>query len=188
MRPMISDRKSLFGAARLFMLCLASLVPGAHSAAQQPAAVSAPGAPLLYEISVYFMKDGLPVPEPMLIPVNIPVEEKIKIAVERLAAGSAGNERVLPEPAKIKRVFVGGAADAYIDFNAALTEFFPSAPVQEIASAASLCKTVMGNFGMESVQLLVEGKEVKTLGGHLDIERPITRAGCERLATWRLVR
>lgn len=157
----------------------------AHAAGAEAPPAAAPAAPLLQEISVYFAKDDLATPETAKIPANIPLEEKIKTAVERLIAGTDTSERTLPQTAKVLRVFLGDEGDAYIDFSEQLVEHFPGGVARELASTVSICKTVMGNFEVDSVRLLVEGKEIKTLAGHVDLERPISRAACDRLAAWR---
>lgn len=143
--------------------------------------------PLLMTVSLYFENAGLLAPETAQIPLGELLENRVKEAVNRLIAGpaTAPLTATLPKTASLRRVFTGVDRNLYLDFEMNITAQHPGGITAEIISVASICKTVMANFNADSVTILVEGKEIKTLAGHLDIERPITRIGCEALAGYR---
>ncbi len=160
--------------------------------APPPPPVSAPlpqttGGPLLMTVSLYFENAGVLVPEAAQIPLGDLLENRVKDAVNRLITGPAEPPLAptLPKEAVLRRVFTGVDRNLYLDFDMNLITRHPGGITAEILSVASICKTVMANFNADSVTILVEGKEIKTLAGHLDIERPITRLGCEALAGYR---
>lgn len=145
------------------------------------------GGPLLMTVSLYFENAGLLAPETAQIPLGDLLENRVKAAVDRLIAGPAAAPLIptMPKTATLRRVFTGVDRSLYLDFDTNMAAGHPGGITAEILTVASICKTVMANFNADSVMILVEGKEIKTLAGHLDIERPITRAGCETLADYR---
>lgn len=145
------------------------------------------GGPLLMTVSLYFENAGQLVPETAQIPLGDLLENRVKEAVNRLIMGPAAGPlaATLPKNAALRRVFTGVDRNLYLDFDMNIAARHPGGITAEIIAVASICKTVMANFSADSVAILVEGKEIKTLAGHLDIERPITRAGCEALAAYR---
>ncbi len=179
----------------LFLLLLSAAVPAnaetvAPPLVPPPAAAPLPqttGGPLLMTVSLYFENAGLLSPETAQIPLGDLLENRVKEAVNRLIAGPADTAlaATLPKNAALRRVFTGVDRNLYLDFDIDLITRHPGGITAEILSVASICKTVMANFNADSVTILVEGKEIKTVAGHLDIERPITRPGCEALAGYR---
>lgn len=179
-----------------FLLLLAAAALPVHAETilpiLPPPPVTAPppppaSGPLLMTVSLYFENAGLLVPEAAQIPLGELLENRVKEAVNRLIAGpaTAPLTATLPKTASLRRVFTGVDRNLYLDFEMNITAQHPGGITAEIISVASICKTVMANFNADSVTILVEGKEIKTLAGHLDIERPITRIGCEALAGYR---
>lgn len=189
-------RKSdLMKKAALLLFLIAAAVP-VHAETIPPVLppppVAAPpppptGGPLLMTVSLYFENAGLLAPETAQIPLGDLLENRVKEAVNRLIAGpsAAPLTATLPKTAALRRVFTGVDRNLYLDFDMNITAQHPGGITGEIISTASICKTVMANFNADSVTILVEGKEIKTLAGHLDLERPITRIGCEALAGYR---
>ncbi len=156
--------------------------PAATAPLPQP-----PAEPLLMTVSLYFENAGMLAPETAQIPLGDLLENRVKEAVNRLIAGPAAAPLTspLPKNAALRRVFTGVDRNLYLDFDMNIVTRHPGGITAEILAVASICKTVMANFNADSVTILVEGKEIKTLAGHLDIERPITRMGCEALAGYR---
>lgn len=196
--PWPNSRKSdlMKKAALLLFLLLAAAVISAHAETISPILPPSPAVaprptptagPLLMTVSLYFENAGLLVPETAQIPLGDLLENRVKEAVNRLIAGPATMplSATLPKTAALRRVFTGVDRNLYLDFEMNITAQHPGGITGEIISVASICKTVMANFNADSVTILVEGKEVKTLAGHLDIERPITRIGCEALVAYR---
>lgn len=62
----------------------------------------------------------------------------------------------------------------YLDFNDALVTNLNPGSAIELAVMGSLMRTLAVDFPeIERVQILVDGLEVETLGGHLDLTRPL---------------
>jgi spore germination protein GerM len=74
----------------------------------------------------------------------------------------------------IREVFIDDQGTAYIDFSQELSQGHPGGPWAEMLTLRSIMQTVMTNVPeIKRVQMLIEGREVETLAGHVDIRRPL---------------
>jgi len=60
-----------------------------------------------------------------------------------------------------------------LNFSAELVKNFEGGSDTEAALINALTRTASGFPGVQKVQILIEGKRVETLGGHLDISQPL---------------
>lgn len=101
-------------------------------------------------------------------------ESKIKAALEALAAAKADGRMGLWSGVEFKRVSVkDGAVTADITLP---DKSRLGAPGEELALQA-IQKTVFQFEEIKSLDILVDGKAVDSLMGHLDLEHPIMRSG-----------
>ena len=78
----------------------------------------------------------------------------------------------------MRTVFLTSAGDAYVDLSAELQSNHPGGTTNEILTVYSLVQALTSNLpAVSGVQILIDGKEVDTLAGHLDLRRPIEQ-GC----------
>ena len=95
--------------------------------------------------------------------------------IRELIKGSR-NEGISPIPVKTKlrELFITDEGIAFVDFSKEIQEnqFFGSAG--EIAAVFSIVNTLTYNFkSIKRVFILIEGREKETLGGHIDLKRPL---------------
>ncbi len=98
-----------------------------------------------------------------------------KLVIRELIKGSR-NEGISPIPVKTKlrELFITDEGIAFVDFSKEIQEnqFFGSAG--EIAAVFSIVNTLTYNFkSIKRVFILIEGREKETLGGHIDLKRPL---------------
>ncbi len=63
-----------------------------------------------------------------------------------------------------------------MDFTPEIQTMHPGGTTNEILTVYSLVDTLTANLpAVSSVQILVEGKELDTLAGHLDLRRPLAQ-------------
>jgi spore germination protein GerM len=163
-----------------FFMAVCLLLPS-FAVAQEP---PPPQSPTL-GIALFFEADGALKPETATIARDQFTENQIKAAFDLLAAGSKTLGPVLPPAAKVESVLIDGDKTAYLSFNESAAADHPGGITQEILTVGAICQTVLANFNLEGVRILVKGREMKTLAGHLDIESTITRAQCDRLMKYR---
>jgi spore germination protein GerM len=144
---------------------------------RQPAAPKEAAKPeSLLTVTLYFgAADGSGlVPEARDIEASDAPLESVKRVLEALLAGPAGQGVVLVPPAvKVRGVYIDGKT-AYIDFSREIIDDFAGGSTGEYLLIASIVQTVCGAFpGIQAVAILVGGEEVDSIGGHLDVSRPL---------------
>ena len=66
--------------------------------------------------------------------------------------------------------------DAYVDLSRELTAAHTGGTLDETLTVYTIVNALTANLpAITSVQLLVEGKEVETLSGHIDLRRPLSK-------------
>jgi germination protein M len=100
--------------------------------------------------------------------------EDLRRVVEALIGGPTGDGvQTFPREVAVKGVYIADRT-AYIDFSKQLVDNFAGGSAGEYLLVASLVQTVCANFQeIDSVCLLVEGKSVDTIGGHMDVSRAL---------------
>lgn len=103
-------------------------------------------------------------------------QEKYKAAVEALMAGTdkKGLVNVFPKKAQLLKVSINGTT-AQVDFNKSLEKDFAGGSTGEEMLVGSVVNTLTEFPEIKKVQILIEGKEVETLSGHMDLSQPLTR-------------
>ena len=102
--------------------------------------------------------------------------DKYQAAVEALLAGTDDKKltAVFPKKAKLRKVSVSGGV-AKVDFDKNLISGFVGGSTGEEMLVGSLVNTLTEVPEIKKVQILVEGKEIDSLSGHLDLSRPVER-------------
>jgi spore germination protein GerM len=109
------------------------------------------------------------------VPLSQTLVDRVKASLQELIAGPKGNAlRTVPAEAKIREVFMDDQGTAYVDFSEALSQAHPGGPWAEMLTLRSIMQTLVANVPeIKRVQILIEGREVETLAGHMDIRRPL---------------
>lgn len=82
--------------------------------------------------------------------------------------------RVMPDGTKVKGLTVKDHV-AYVDFNDKLAKG-SSGSTTEMLIVASVVNTLTEFPDIHKVQIMVEGKKVDTLSGHMDLSEPLSRS------------
>lgn len=82
----------------------------------------------------------------------------------------------VPPGTKLRALFVTKAGEAYVDLSPDVVSAHPGGSTNEMLTIYTLVDALTANLpAVTAVQLLVDGKEIETLAGHVDIRRPFTR-------------
>ena len=88
-----------------------------------------------------------------------------------------GLASAIPAGTALRGVFVGERGDAYADFSGSLRTNHPGGSSSEILTVYAIVSAITENLpAITSVQILIEGHEVDTLAGHVDLRRPLPNA------------
>ncbi len=103
-------------------------------------------------------------------------DNKYQAAVETLMAGTdkKGLANVFPKKAKLLQVTVSGKV-AKVDFSRELQKNFVGGSTGEEMLVGSVVNTLTEFPEIQKVQILVDGQEVETLSGHMDLSQPLPR-------------
>ncbi len=100
--------------------------------------------------------------------------------VRELAAGSrSGLARTVPVDVDVLHVFVDDVGVVYLDLSADLVEGHTGGTRGEILTLRSIARSISANDpSVTGVRLLVEGRELDSIQGHVDLSREL-RIGVE---------
>jgi spore germination protein GerM len=100
--------------------------------------------------------------------------ERARGIVDALIEGPEGGLLpTLPAETKLLSLYVTQDGVAYADFDRAISENHPGGSLSELFTVFSVVNTLALNIQeIEAVKILIEGREAKTLAGHIDIRFP----------------
>lgn len=127
-------------------------------------------------LSLYFA-DGQGehlVPERRSVTAAESLEERIALAVRELLKGPSGLlVRTIPPSVKLMGVRMEEKGVAWINFSSSFVSAHPGGSTAELMTIYSIVNTVSLNFSeVQKVGILVEGKPLDTLAGHIDCREP----------------
>lgn len=102
-------------------------------------------------------------------------DEAVRRVFEELARGpEKGGVAVLPQGARLLRVFRDGEGSLVLDMNRALLDNSPGGSTSELLTVRALMETMAVNFPeVRAIQILIEGRIVESIAGHVAIDGPL---------------
>lgn len=111
------------------------------------------------------------------IPLGATPAEQARLALEaELATAMSPEGRVSPIPAgvTVRHVFLTPRGDAYVDLSREIISGHPGGSLNEALTVYAIVHALAANVrGISAVQILVEGRQVDTLAGHIDLRQPL---------------
>ncbi len=106
-----------------------------------------------------------------------PAEQAKHIVDAQVAAPPEGMVSAIAANTKVRAVFLGSRGDAYVDLGPEAAAAHTGGSLNEALAVFAIVNALSANLpGVTSVQILVDGKEVDTLAGHIDLRQPLGRA------------
>jgi hypothetical protein len=82
--------------------------------------------------------------------------------------------QVVPEATRVRTVFLIEGGVAFVDLTGEVASTHPGGSLDELLTVYAIVDALTVNLpSITSVQILVDGKEVDTLAGHVDLRRPL---------------
>lgn len=101
-------------------------------------------------------------------------EQARRIIEAQIAPAPEPHVSAIPPDTKLRTVFFTKTGEVYVDLSADVQTNHPGGTMNETLTVYALVSALTSNLpAVTSVQILIEGKEVDTLAGHLDLRRPI---------------
>jgi spore germination protein GerM len=103
-----------------------------------------------------------------------PADRAKQIVTELLGDPTGGGAHgILPSGTRLRQVYVTEDGTAWIDFSSDLQKGLGGGSTQELLVVYSIVNSIALNVAeIERVGILIDGAEVTTLNGHLDMRRP----------------
>ena len=82
----------------------------------------------------------------------------------------------VPDGTTLRAIFVTEQGEAFVDLSREVSEGHSGGSLEELFTVYAIVNALTMNLpAITAVQILVEGKEVDTLAGHVDLRRPLER-------------
>ena len=83
---------------------------------------------------------------------------------------------VIPTGTTLRGFFVTDRGDAFVDLSPEISSAHPGGSLTELLTVQAIVHAVTANLpAVQRVQILVNGAEVETIAGHVDLRRPLAR-------------
>ncbi len=155
---------------------LASPTPDA-----EPAAVPAEAAPAVgphIAAVLYFVSDDGTLLEgtSMDVPLRDSPAMQARALIEAQLAAEPPDPltRAVPAGVTVRGVFLTGRDDAYVDLDGTFVSALPGGSHNELMAVYAIVSVLTTNLTpIKRVQILIDGREVETLTGHVDLREPL---------------
>lgn len=106
-----------------------------------------------------------------------PVDQARAIVEAQLTATAAPPLlRTIPDGVTVRGVYLSERQELFVDLDPSVRTAHPGGSMQEIYTVYTIVNAVLVNMPtIAGVQILIDGREVDTLAGHVDLRRPLTR-------------
>lgn len=149
--------------------------------AEPPAAVEpapAPTTPKIRARLFYVAEDGL-----MLVPIEreVPYGDTTLLQARSIVEAQLGRPApplvgAIPEGTRLRALYIDAAGDAFVDLSREASTAHPGGALGESLTVYSIVNALTMNLrAVRAVQILVDGHEVDSLAGHVDLRRPLPR-------------
>ena len=127
----------------------------------------------------YVSDDGAEL-QPLTVEVaygGTPAEQARRIVDAQLQPPPTGRVSAVPTGTSVRAVYVGQKGDAYVDLSPEVRTAHAGGSLNEALTVYTIVHALTANLpGITSVQILIDGREVDSLAGHIDLRHPLTRA------------
>jgi hypothetical protein len=94
----------------------------------------------------------------------------------QLASVAAPLVSAVPAGTTLRALYLGPKGDAYVDLSRDVVTAHTGGSLDELLTIYTVVNALTSNLpAVTSVQVLVDGKEVDTLAGHVDLRRPLAK-------------
>jgi hypothetical protein len=127
----------------------------------------------------YVSADGLTLrPVEQEVPLGTTAAAQARFLVEaQLAAPPDEMVSAVPQGTTLKELFLTARGEAYVDLSAEVAKNHSGGSLDELLTVYTLVAVLTENLpSISRVQILIDGHEVDTLAGHVDLRRPLGAA------------
>jgi spore germination protein GerM len=154
--------------------------PPADAAATAPAAPAEPPAVPRIKATLYFAsEDGqrlVPVEQDIPLAEGVVGQARALVEAQLAAVPPAPLISTIPPDTKLRALFVSDRNEAFVDLDSSVRDKHPGGSLNELFTVYTIVHAITTNLrDVQSVQLLIDGREADTLAGHVDLRRPLRK-------------
>ena len=156
--------------------------PAAETPAPPPAQTAPAAEPAVPRISATLFFGAADGRGLVAIQQEVPLAEgtvaqaRALIEAQLAARPPASLVTTIPEGTRLRGLFVTARNEAFVDLDATVRDKHPGGSMNELFTVYTIVNTITTNLqDVQSVQLLIDGREVDTLAGHVDLRRPLRK-------------
>jgi spore germination protein GerM len=144
-----------------------------------PAAAAAPAAERKITATLYFIsEDGLSlVGVQREVPLGEPADEQARRILEaQLGRPPEPLSSAIPESTTLRSVFLNDQGHAFVDLSPDVRAGHTGGALDELFTISAIVNAITVNLpSVSRVQILIDGREVDTLAGHVDLRHPLQK-------------
>ena len=104
------------------------------------------------------------------------VEQARQIVLAQLGPAPSPLASAVPEGTSLRSLYLSDKGDAFVDLSNQVRTKHPGGALEELFTVYSIVDAVTVNLpAITRVQILVNGQEVDTLAGHVDVRHPLQK-------------
>jgi sporulation and spore germination protein len=105
-----------------------------------------------------------------------PADQAREIVAAQIAPVVEPLVSAIPPGTALRAVFITDGGEAYVDLSSEVSTAHPGGTINELLTVFTLVNALTTNLpAVTAVQVLVDGKSVETLCGHVDLRRPLAK-------------
>jgi spore germination protein GerM len=149
-----------------------------QAAAQRPAAAAQTPAKKITATLYFVSDDGMSLaPAQREVPYADEVADQARAIIEAQLMPSPPLVSAIPPGTTLKQVFVTEHGDAFVDLSREASANHPGGSLEETLTVYTIVNALTVNLpAIAHVQILIDGKEVDTLAGHVDLRHPLAKS------------
>lgn len=143
------------------------------------APATTPGAERRITATLYFIsEDGLSL---VGVQREVPFEESVAAQARRIVEAQLADPpdplaRAVPDGTSVRGLYVTDRGEAFVDLSDEARDHHHGGALDELFTVYAIVNAVTVNLpAIARVQLLVDGREVDTLAGHVDLRHPLEK-------------
>jgi spore germination protein GerM len=103
-----------------------------------------------------------------------PSEQARHVLEAQLAPASRGRLSAIPAGVKVHAIYFTSKGDAYVDLSREIISGHPGGSLNEALTVYTIVSALTTNVReITAVQILVDGRQIDTLAGHIDLRQPL---------------
>jgi len=147
--------------------------------APAPPAPQAPQAPRIKATLFFASEDGrrlVPAEAEVPLAEGVVAQARAIVQAQLAATPPAPLVSTIPAGSTLRGIFVSDRNEAFVDFDPSIRTAHPGGLLQELMTVYTIVNALLTNLPtLQEVQILINGQEVDTLAGHVDLRRPLRK-------------